>query len=114
MCMLLERAMGRASSALSPGHRQFAAQTKDLIAEIQLLEEEVTSREQHVLSIYRSIFELCVSRPPIEQNSVVASPAHTRHESRKHPSSGEVFYHGKNSSIANFKRASIPVSKQAF
>ncbi|XP_019422430.1 PREDICTED: uncharacterized protein LOC109332039 isoform X2 [Lupinus angustifolius] len=86
MRMLLERAMGRASSALSPGHRHFAAQTKDLIAEIELLEEEVTSREQHVLSMYRSIFEQCISRPPSEQNSVVASPAHTRHESRKHPS----------------------------
>lgn len=86
MRILLERAMGRASSALSPGHRHFAAQTKDLIAEIELLEEEVTSREQHVLAMYRSIFEQCVSRLPSEQNSVVASPAHTRHESRKHPS----------------------------
>ncbi|KAK7252682.1 hypothetical protein RIF29_36812 [Crotalaria pallida] len=86
MRMLLERAMGRASSALSPGHRHFSAQTKDLIAEIELLEEEVTSREQHVLAMYRNIFEKCVSRPPSEQNSVVASPAHTRHESRKHPS----------------------------
>ncbi|KAJ1383672.1 Ternary complex factor MIP1, leucine-zipper [Sesbania bispinosa] len=86
MRILLERAMGRASSTLSPGHRHFAAQTKDLIAEIELLEEEVTSREQHVLAMYRSIFEQCVSRPPSEQNSGVASPAHTRHESRKHPS----------------------------
>ncbi|KAJ1375453.1 Ternary complex factor MIP1, leucine-zipper [Sesbania bispinosa] len=86
MRILLERAMGRASSTLSPGHRHFAAQTKDLIAEIELLEEEVTSREQHVLAMYRSIFEQCVSRPPSEQNSSVASPAHTRHESRKHPS----------------------------
>lgn len=86
MRILLERAMGRASSTLSPGHRHFPAQTKDLIAEIELLEEEVTSREQHVLSMYRSIFEQCVSQPPSEQNSVVASPAHPRHESRKHPS----------------------------
>ncbi|XP_020218212.1 uncharacterized protein LOC109801530 isoform X2 [Cajanus cajan] len=86
MRMLLERAMGRASSTLSPGHRHFAAQTKDLITEIELLEEEVTSREQHVLAMYRSIFEHCVSRPPSEQNSGVASPAHTKHESRKHPS----------------------------
>ncbi|KAK7406272.1 hypothetical protein VNO78_07895 [Psophocarpus tetragonolobus] len=86
MRMLLERAMGRASSTLSPGHRHFAAQTKDLIAEIELLEEEVTSREQHVLAMYRNIFEHCVSQPPSEQNSGVASPAHTRHESRKHPS----------------------------
>ncbi|KAL2348167.1 hypothetical protein Fmac_002167 [Flemingia macrophylla] len=86
MRMLLERAMGRASSTLSPGHRHFAAQTTDLIAEIELLEEEVTSREQHVLAMYRSIFEHCVSRPPSEQNSGVASPAHTKHEPRKHPS----------------------------
>ncbi|CAK8539494.1 unnamed protein product [Lathyrus sativus] len=86
MRILLERAMGRASSTLSPGHRNFASQTKDLIAEIELLEEEVTSREQHVLSMYRSIFEQCVSQPPSEQNSGVASPAHTKHESRKHPS----------------------------
>ncbi|TKY70818.1 Ternary complex factor MIP1, leucine-zipper [Spatholobus suberectus] len=86
MRILLERTMGRASSTLSPGHRHFAAQSKDLIAEIELLEEEVTSREQHVLAMYRSIFEHCVSRPPSEQNSGVASPAHTKHESRKHPS----------------------------
>ncbi|WJX60469.1 hypothetical protein P8452_45673 [Trifolium repens] len=86
MRILLERAMGRASSTLSPGHRNFASQTKDLIAEIELLEEEVTSREQHVLAMYRSIFEQCASRPPSEQNSSVASPAHTKHESRKHPS----------------------------
>ncbi|CAJ1928533.1 unnamed protein product [Sphenostylis stenocarpa] len=86
MRTLLEKAMGRASSTLSPGHRHFAAQTKDLIAEIELLEEEVTSREQHVLTMYRSIFEHCVSRPPSEQNSGVASPAHAKHESRKHPS----------------------------
>ncbi|XP_057449809.1 uncharacterized protein LOC130741050 isoform X2 [Lotus japonicus] len=83
---LLERAMGRASSTLSPGHRHVAGQTKDLIAEIELLEEEVTSREQHVLAMYRNIFEHCVSQPPSEQNSSVTSPAHTRHESRKHPS----------------------------
>ncbi|KAH1249086.1 hypothetical protein GmHk_05G012535 [Glycine max] len=46
MRTLLERAMGRASSTLSPGHRHFTAQTKDLIAEIELLEEEVINREQ--------------------------------------------------------------------
>ncbi|KAI4327134.1 hypothetical protein L6164_019633 [Bauhinia variegata] len=86
MRLLLERAMGRASSTLSPGHRHFSAQTKDLIAEIELLEEEVTSREQRVLTLYRSVFENCVSRPHSEQNSGVASPAHTKHESRKHPS----------------------------
>ncbi|XP_054823299.1 uncharacterized protein LOC129321533 isoform X2 [Prosopis cineraria] len=86
MRILLERAMGRASSTLSPGHRHFAAQTKDLIAEIELLEEEVTSREQHVLALYRNIFENCVSRSSSEQNSGMASPAHIKHEPRKHPS----------------------------
>ncbi|GAV72837.1 DUF547 domain-containing protein/Lzipper-MIP1 domain-containing protein [Cephalotus follicularis] len=86
MRLTLERAMGRVSSTLSPGHRHFAAQTKELVAEIELLEEEVSNREQHVLTLYRSIFEQCVSRPPSEQNSGVASPAHTKHGSRKHPS----------------------------
>ncbi|OAY60045.1 uncharacterized protein LOC110629125 isoform X2 [Manihot esculenta] len=86
MRMMLERAMGRVSSTLSPGHRHFATQTKELIAEIELLEEEVANREQHVLSLYRSIFEHCVSRAPSEQNSGVTSPAHTKQVSRKHPS----------------------------
>ncbi|GLU05564.1 hypothetical protein SLE2022_226610 [Rubroshorea leprosula] len=86
MRVMLERAMGRASSTLSPGHRHFAAQTKELVAEIELLEEEVANREQHVLTLYRSIFEQCVSRPPSEQNSGMASPAHTKQGSRKHPS----------------------------
>lgn len=62
------------------------SQTKDLISEIELLEEEVANREQHVLSLYRSIFENCVSKPSSQQNSVTASPAHGKHESRKHPS----------------------------
>ncbi|CAL5436973.1 unnamed protein product [Camellia sinensis] len=84
--MVLERAMGRVSSTLSPGHRHFVAQTKELIAEIELLEEEVANREQHVLSLYRSIFEHCVSRPPSEQCSGMTSPAHVKNESRKHPS----------------------------
>ncbi|XP_052170650.1 uncharacterized protein LOC127786923 isoform X2 [Diospyros lotus] len=86
MRTMLERAMGRASSTLSPGHRHFAAQTRELIEEIELLEEEVANREQHVLSLYRSIFEQCVSRPPSEQSSVMASPAHVKNEPRKHPS----------------------------
>uniref|UniRef100_A0A5B6ZYY2 DUF547 domain-containing protein n=1 Tax=Davidia involucrata TaxID=16924 RepID=A0A5B6ZYY2_DAVIN len=86
MRMILERAMGRASSTLSPGHRHYAAQTKELVAEIELLEEEVANREQHVLSLYRSIFEHCVSRPSSEQTSSMTSPAHTKNESRKHPS----------------------------
>lgn len=61
-------------------------QTKELISEIELLEEEVANREQHVLSLYRTIFDNCVSRPPSEQNSVMTSPAHTKHGTRKHPS----------------------------
>nr|XP_043614052.1 uncharacterized protein LOC122586001 [Erigeron canadensis] len=83
--MLLERALGRTSSSLSPGHRHSANQTKDLIAEIELLEEEVVNREQHVLSLYRTIFEQCVSRPCSEQSSVPTSPAHVKKEPRKHP-----------------------------
>ncbi|KAH1106405.1 hypothetical protein J1N35_010173 [Gossypium stocksii] len=86
MRIMLEKAMGRASSTLSPGHRHFAAQTKELITEIELLEEEVANREQHVLSLYRSIFDHCVSRPPSGQSSGKASPARTKHTSRKHPS----------------------------
>ncbi|XP_059641684.1 uncharacterized protein LOC132283702 isoform X2 [Cornus florida] len=86
MRMMLDKAMGRASSTLSPGHRHFSAQTKELIAEIELLEEEVANREQHVLTLYRSIFEHCASRPPSAQSSGMASPAHTKNESRKHPS----------------------------
>ncbi|KAL5573224.1 hypothetical protein UlMin_022821 [Ulmus minor] len=85
--LMLERAMGRASSTLSPGHRHFAAQTTELIAEIESLEEEVTNREQQVLSLYRNVFEHCVSRTPCEQNSSVASPCHFKlfSSSRKFP-----------------------------
>ncbi|KAK8505595.1 hypothetical protein V6N12_038334 [Hibiscus sabdariffa] len=86
MRLMLERVMGRASSTLSPGHRHFATQTQELIAEIELLEEEVANREQHVLSLYRNIFDNCVSRQPSEQSSGKASPAHMKHTSRKHPS----------------------------
>ncbi|CAH1451812.1 unnamed protein product [Lactuca virosa] len=87
MRMLLERALGRTSSSLSPGHRHSANHTKGLIAEIELLEEEVVNREQHVLSLYRSIFEQCVSS---KQTSVQTSPAHAMKKesissSRKHP-----------------------------
>ncbi|GAB2300854.1 hypothetical protein Dimus_034888 [Dionaea muscipula] len=85
MRVMLERAIGRASSTLSPGHRHFASQTKELIAEIELLEEEVANREQHVLSLYRSIFEQCVSRAPSEQSSGTASPAE-KNKTRRHPS----------------------------
>ncbi|RAL44489.1 hypothetical protein DM860_011766 [Cuscuta australis] len=89
MRMLLERAMGRTSSTLSPGHRHFSAQTKELIAEIELLEDEVANREKHVLFLYRSIFEQCTSRPSSsEQSSVATSPAHskTTESRKKHPS----------------------------
>ncbi|XP_030513315.1 uncharacterized protein LOC115727282 isoform X2 [Rhodamnia argentea] len=86
MRLTLERAMGRASSTLSPGHRHVAAKTNDLVSEIELLEQEVASREQHVLSLYRSIFDQRVSQPPSEQSSGVASPAHTKLAPRKHPS----------------------------
>ncbi|XAR70470.1 hypothetical protein NMG60_11027324 [Bertholletia excelsa] len=84
--MMLERAIGHASSTLSPGHWHLPSQTKDLIEEIELLEEEVANREQDVLSLYRSIFEHCVNQPPSEQSSGVTSPAHTKKEDRKHPS----------------------------
>ncbi|KAJ6715072.1 hypothetical protein OIU85_026564 [Salix viminalis] len=84
--MVLERAMGRVSSTLSPGHRHFATQTKELIAEIELLEEEVANREHQMLSIYRNIFENCASRAPSQHNSGMPSPARAKHASRKHPS----------------------------
>ncbi|KAF3795198.1 hypothetical protein EJ110_NYTH05025 [Nymphaea thermarum] len=83
---MLERAMGRASSTLSPGHRHFTAQTRELISEIELLEQEVANREKHVLSLYRSIFDQCVSKTSSERNSRAASPAHDKNEARKHPS----------------------------
>lgn len=76
--IMLDRAIGRASSTLSPGHRHFPAQTKELIAEIELLEEEISNREQHVLSLYRSIFDQCVSGPSSGQSSGISSPAHTK------------------------------------
>lgn len=88
MRVMLERAMGRASSTLSPGHRHFSeiAETKEIIQEIELLEKEVANREQHVLSLYRSIFDQCLSTAPSEQSSVMTSPAHTKNEVKKHPS----------------------------
>ncbi|XP_021856580.2 uncharacterized protein [Spinacia oleracea] len=83
---MLEKAIGRASSALSPGHRHFASQAKELIAEIELLEEEVSNREQHVLTLYRNIFEQCASQPSSVQTSGMSSPLHTKNKPRKHPS----------------------------
>ncbi|KAM0847726.1 hypothetical protein ACQ4PT_054830 [Festuca glaucescens] len=76
--IMLDRAIGRASSTLSPGHRHFPAQTKELIAEIELLEEEIANREQHVLTLYRSIFDQCVSGPSSGQSSGISSPAHAK------------------------------------
>ncbi|KAL5224389.1 hypothetical protein ABZP36_011028 [Zizania latifolia] len=87
--VMLDRAIGRASSTLSPGHRHFPAQTKELIAEIELLEEEIANREQHVLTLYRSIFDQCVSGPSSGQSSGISSPAHTKSvnsRTRRHPS----------------------------
>ncbi|XP_074268865.1 uncharacterized protein LOC141592168 [Silene latifolia] len=86
MRTMLEKAIGRTSSTLSPGHRHSASQTKELISEIELLEEEVANREQRVLTLYRSIFEKSVSRPPSEQSSGMTSPAHAKPKLRKHPS----------------------------
>ncbi|KAG7532356.1 hypothetical protein ISN45_Aa08g000480 [Arabidopsis thaliana x Arabidopsis arenosa] len=89
MRMVLERAMGRASSSLSPGHRHrhLTGQAKELITEIELLEAEVANREHHVLSLYRSIFEQTVSRASSEQSSSISSPAHhIKQPPRKHPS----------------------------
>ncbi|XP_021767967.1 uncharacterized protein LOC110732342 isoform X1 [Chenopodium quinoa] len=86
MRIMLEKAIGRASSALSPGHRHLASQAKELIAEIELLEEEVSNREQHVLTLYRNIFEQCASQPSSVQTSSMSSPVHTKNKPRKHPS----------------------------
>lgn len=83
---MLERAIGRASSTLSPGHRHFTTQTRELISEIELLEEEIANREQHVLSLYRTIFDQCISAPSSAQCSGMTSPAHTKTRERKHPS----------------------------
>uniref|UniRef100_A0A0D3E783 DUF547 domain-containing protein n=1 Tax=Brassica oleracea var. oleracea TaxID=109376 RepID=A0A0D3E783_BRAOL len=87
MRMVLEKAMGRASSSLSPRHRHFYSQAKELITEIELLEEEVANREHHVLSLYRNIFEETISRASSKQSSVISSPAHhIKQPPRKHPS----------------------------
>ncbi|KAJ3680604.1 hypothetical protein LUZ60_016882 [Juncus effusus] len=80
---MLEKAIGRVSSTLSPGHRHFSAQTRELIAEIELLEEEIAKREQHMLALYRAVFDECVSLPSSAQSSVVTSPAHVKF--KKHP-----------------------------
>lgn len=60
---------------------------KELITEIELLEEEVANREHHVLSLYRNIFEETISRASSKQSSVISSPAHhIKQPPRKHPS----------------------------
>jgi hypothetical protein len=64
-------------------------QTKELIAEIELLEEEIANREQHVLTLYRSIFDQSASGASSGQSSGLSSPAHTKSISsrtRRHPS----------------------------
>uniref|UniRef100_A0A804LN65 Electron transporter n=1 Tax=Zea mays TaxID=4577 RepID=A0A804LN65_MAIZE len=55
-----------------------SSKTKELIAEIELLEEEIANREQHVLTLYRSIFDQCMSGPPSGQSSGISSPAHAK------------------------------------
>lgn len=82
----LERAMGRASSAISPGHHHFAPQTKELLTEISVLEEEVTNREQYILSLYRNIFDQCIVGSLSTQNSNKTSPAHANYEDKNLPS----------------------------
>ena len=67
----------------------FSLQTKELIAEIELLEEEIANREQHVLTLYRSIFDQCMSGPSSGQSSGISSPAHTKNittRARRQPS----------------------------
>ncbi|RRT61158.1 hypothetical protein B296_00005511, partial [Ensete ventricosum] len=71
--------------AFFPAALQF--HTRELIAEIELLEEEISNREQHVLSLYRSIYDQCVSQPTSAHSSGMASPAHSKSGgARKHPS----------------------------
>lgn len=50
-----------------------------------MLENEVANREQHVLSLYRSIFEQCVSGVPSAQCSGTPSPSHTKIATKKQP-----------------------------
>ncbi|GKB12338.1 cysteine synthase-like protein [Tanacetum coccineum] len=44
---------------------------KELIAEIELLKEEGVNREHHLLTLYRTIFEQCVSHPSSGQADVL-------------------------------------------
>eukprot|EP00252_Welwitschia_mirabilis_P014973 TRINITY_DN3305_c0_g1_i2.p1 TRINITY_DN3305_c0_g1~~TRINITY_DN3305_c0_g1_i2.p1 ORF type:complete len:488 (-),score=77.26 TRINITY_DN3305_c0_g1_i2:333-1796(-) len=45
-----------------------------------MLEEEVTNREQHVLSLYRNIFDQCMIGSLSTQNSIRTSPALSKRE----------------------------------
>ncbi|XP_065004433.1 uncharacterized protein LOC103977678 isoform X3 [Musa acuminata AAA Group] len=58
---------------------------RELTAEIELFEEEIANREQHALSLYRSIFDQCISQPVSAHNSGMASPVHSSRGARKHP-----------------------------
>lgn len=57
------------------------------MVEIEMLEEEIASREQHVLSLYRSIFDQRKSTPPSsKQGSSIASPVRSiKERPKKHP-----------------------------
>jgi len=61
-------------------------QTKELITEISMLEEEVTNREQYILSLYRNIFDQCIAGSLSTQNSNKTSPAHANYEDKNLPS----------------------------
>lgn len=57
------------------------------MVEIDLLEEEIANREQHVLSLYRSIFDQCISTAASsERGSSIASPVRSiKERPKKHP-----------------------------
>lgn len=61
-------------------------QASELITEISMLEEEVTNREQYILSLYRNIFDQCVVGSLSTQNSSKTSPAHANYEDKNLPS----------------------------
>ena len=51
-----------------------------------MLEEEVTNREQYILSLYRNIFYQCIVGSLSTQNSSKTSPAHANYEEKNMPS----------------------------
>eukprot|EP01018_Ginkgo_biloba_P002562 Gb_33725 [translate_table: standard] len=57
--------------------------TRDLITEIAMLEEEVNDREQHVLSLYRSVFDQCRAGSPSKQYLNKVSPSHVKYEGKR-------------------------------